>query len=70
MNKLIQIYNKLLKEFGQQGWWPIHGKYDSKFNSGKRTTSEKFEICVGAVLTKYGFIKKSDIHQKFFASMF
>ena len=27
MKILKQIYNKLLREYGPQGWWPINGKY-------------------------------------------
>jgi len=36
------LYNKLLKFFGPQGWWPVEGK---KLNA-------KLEICLGAILTQ------------------
>jgi endonuclease-3 related protein len=39
MINMLEIYNKLLKEFGKQNWWP------SK-------TRSKFEICIGAILTQ------------------
>jgi len=48
-DKIIQIYNILLKEYGSQGWWPINNKYKTK---DKLTEKEKFEICIGAILTQ------------------
>ncbi|MCX6818619.1 MAG: endonuclease [Candidatus Aenigmarchaeota archaeon] len=36
---MLKVYNKLLKEFGKQHWWPS-------------ITKSKFEICVGAILTQ------------------
>ncbi|MEW6557055.1 MAG: endonuclease III domain-containing protein [Elusimicrobiota bacterium] len=47
---LYQIYKKLLKHFGPQGWWPIGGIY----NPAKKhfSDNEKFEIMVGAILTQ------------------
>ncbi len=35
------LYNKLLKFFGPQGWWPVKGK-----------SNTKLEICLGAILTQ------------------
>ncbi len=35
--KLIQIYNKLLKHFGKQYWWPA---------------DTPFEVIIGAILTQ------------------
>ena len=36
------LYNKLLKFFGPQGWWPVEGK----------KSNAKLEICLGAILTQ------------------
>ncbi len=36
------LYNKLLKFFGPQGWWPVKGK----------KSNAKLEICLGAILTQ------------------
>ena len=50
-NKLpYQIYKKLLKHFGPQGWWPIGGIYNPK--KKRFTDNEKFEIMTGAILTQ------------------
>ena len=49
MNKLKQIFNILLKEYGPQGWWPVQGKYYSDKSKNK---NEIFEICIGAILTQ------------------
>jgi len=40
MNKIIKIYNRLLKSFGKQHWWPIVSK------------NKQFEIIIGAILTQ------------------
>jgi len=59
------IYDKLLKEYGVQGWWPIqshkgsnptktgaiHGYHPGDY-SFPRTKDEKFEIILGAILTQ------------------
>ncbi|MCD6403920.1 MAG: endonuclease, partial [Nanoarchaeota archaeon] len=37
MRKLLEIYEKLLRSFGEQGWWPA---------------DTKLEVIVGAVLTQ------------------
>jgi endonuclease-3 related protein len=39
---LLKVYEKLLKEFGRQGWWPTAGKFRPR----------EWEICVGAILTQ------------------
>ena len=41
--QLIKAYNKLYKKFGPQDWWPVLSK-------GKK--QQKFEICLGAILTQ------------------
>jgi endonuclease-3 related protein len=48
MNNIGKVFNILLKEFGPQGWWPVNGKY----NGGPKTDSERFEVCIGAILTQ------------------
>ncbi len=58
--KLLAIYTKLLTVYGEQGWWPIVKRvdkhlvsvYDKSFKFRKKSLSEKFEICVGAILTQ------------------
>lgn len=53
-----KIYKLLLKRFGSQGWWPttpprkIHPRYHSRPKTKNLTEREKFEICLGAVLTQ------------------
>jgi len=42
-NKLMKIYNTLLREFGPQGWWPT-------ISRGKK--NKQFEIILGAILTQ------------------
>lgn len=46
------IFGLLLKEFGQQGWWPINGKYHPGDYSYPRNEQEKLEIIQGAILTQ------------------
>jgi endonuclease III related protein len=64
-DKIDFIYNVLYKEYGSQGWWPL---IDYKGNNPTKTGSirgyhpqkyeipvnekEKFEICLGAILTQ------------------
>jgi len=40
MNKIKEIYDKLEKEFGKMGWWPVISK------------NHRFEISIGAILTQ------------------
>ncbi|RLE45577.1 endonuclease III domain-containing protein, partial [Candidatus Woesearchaeota archaeon] len=35
MNTVLQIFRLLLKTYGEQGWWPIKGKY-SKDNFSRK----------------------------------
>lgn len=39
---LTKIYEKLLKEFGPQGWWPVERNFNPR----------EWEICLGAILTQ------------------
>ena len=52
MNK---VYNKLLKKYGKQGWWPLFNKKTSKFEYSSKIPKndyERLEICLGAILTQ------------------
>ncbi len=65
MNVYVQIYRKLMKLYGPQGWWPHvdhNGSNPTKFGavdgyhpgdySFPRNNKEKYEIIIGAVLTQ------------------
>jgi len=65
MRKLLQIYLCLLREYGPQGWWPLldfKGNNPTKTGSIRgyhpgdysfpKTEKQKFEICIGAILTQ------------------
>lgn len=39
---LTKIYEKLLKEFGHRGWWPVERNFNPR----------EWEICLGAILTQ------------------
>jgi endonuclease-3 related protein len=65
MAKLILVYNELLKKYGYQGWWPLldyNGANPTKTGSIKgyhpkdysfpKNDSQRFEICVGAILAQ------------------
>lgn len=63
--QLLPIYSFLLKEYGQQGWWPLLGCTGCKptktgsvagYHPGDydlpRTRNQVFEVCLGAILTQ------------------
>lgn len=56
--KLLEIYDKLLNHFGKQGWWPVtptdcRGKETRPiYDIVTKTEKQRFEICVGAILTQ------------------
>ena len=58
MGKIEDIYKILLENFGYQGWWPLLNyktnkiEYHLKDFSYPKTEEEKFEICIGAILTQ------------------
>lgn len=68
MKEIQNIYNKLLKTYGPQGWWPLlelhktHNKNPTKSGSIRgyhpndykypKTTNQQYEICLGAILTQ------------------
>lgn len=49
-----EIFDKLLKEYGPQGWWPLSkGNLETKHHNGKPgSDNDRFEIIVGAILTQ------------------
>jgi endonuclease III related protein len=65
MNKTQKQYKTLLDKYGPQGWWPLHSHdgsnptktgacrgYHPGDYSFPHNDSERFEICVGAILTQ------------------
>ena len=65
MIKIRTLYDELLEKYGEQGWWPlldVDGENPTKTGSVKgyhpgdysypRTREQRFEICVGAILTQ------------------
>lgn len=56
---LTKIYKSLYKYFGPQGWWPVRQGRTTIDNlqltidrNARPLDAEKFEICVGAILTQ------------------
>jgi endonuclease III related protein len=65
MHDLLKIYNSLINIYGPQGWWPLFTCKSTKKNgtellkgyhcgdySFPKNSRQRFEICVGAVLTQ------------------
>lgn len=58
MSQILKIYQALLKEHSQQGWWPVKGEdddkavYHKKDYSFPRNEEQAFEIMIGAILTQ------------------
>lgn len=53
MNRMQHLYAYLLKEYGAQGWWPLLSTgYHKNDYSYPKTAEQRFEICVGAILTQ------------------
>lgn len=58
MNKLDLFYKKLLKQYGPQGWWPLFNPKTGRFEYHKgdyslpKNDAQRFEICLGAILTQ------------------
>ncbi len=54
----MEIYERLLGAFGRQGWWPVTPtdcrgeEVRPIYNIVTKTEKQKFEICVGAILTQ------------------
>ena len=51
MDNVLEIYRILLKEFKEQGWWPVNDKYHSGYLKPE-IKKEVLEICLGAILTQ------------------
>ncbi|NOY79484.1 MAG: endonuclease III domain-containing protein [Kiritimatiellaeota bacterium] len=65
MTTLERLYANLLEAYGPQGWWPVldfagtnptktgsvHGYHPGRYDF-PRNERERFEICVGAILTQ------------------
>jgi endonuclease III related protein len=51
---LIRIYEKLLAEYGHQGWWPVtpEGKLNPEYHVSNHTEKQRLEIIFGSVLTQ------------------
>ncbi len=49
-----KIYDRLLREYGQQRWWPVtpRGGTTPRYSGGPRDDRERFEVAVGAVHTQ------------------
>jgi len=65
MNDKYIIYRKYYKDYGPQGWWPLldaRGTNPTKTGSIRgyhpgdysypKTEKQRFEICIGAILTQ------------------
>ncbi|HNW60626.1 MAG TPA: endonuclease III domain-containing protein [bacterium] len=65
MNTLLAFYHQLLARYGPQGWWPllshpgasstpnsIRGIYHPGHYDLPSTREQRFEICIGAILTQ------------------
>lgn len=47
-----EVYKVFLEKYGSQGWWPVNGKYKhGKFDHPK-TSEQRLEVCIGAILTQ------------------
>ncbi|NPB07335.1 MAG: endonuclease III domain-containing protein [Aquificae bacterium] len=44
---LIEIYERLLRAYGRQNWWPVDHEYHRK-----NGTDPREEVCIGAILTQ------------------
>jgi len=53
-NEIKTVYKTLLKEYGAQGWWPTtpKGKLSPEYLGGPKSSTEKLEVMVGAILTQ------------------
>ena len=66
-NIVVMVFKKLLTSYGFQGWWPTCSSFEKKLGNNIDTESpqyrpdnpfrsltpqEKFEICIGAILTQ------------------
>ncbi|MEA3378079.1 MAG: endonuclease [Nanoarchaeota archaeon] len=50
---LKKVYEILFQAYGNQGWWPLsRGLYSRHHQGHPKNNQQKFEICVGAILTQ------------------
>lgn len=49
---IAEIYLELLELYGAQGWWPLNGRYHPAEYEWPKTQNQRFEICIGAILTQ------------------
>jgi endonuclease-3 related protein len=54
MDKIIQIYRLLYREYGPQRWWPttLEGELHPTYHGKRINEKQRFEIIVGAILTQ------------------
>lgn len=55
MGTVKQVYDSLLKSYGQQGWWPIVNDKTlicEYYTNAPKNKEEQFEIAVGAILAQ------------------
>lgn len=54
MDLLQEIYNRLYRHFGAQKWWPVtpKGKWHPEYTGHLASEQQRFEICLGAILTQ------------------
>lgn len=56
MSKVRSLYQKLLKQYGKQGWWPVIRGLDSHYHPGDyntpKTPEHRFQIAIGAILAQ------------------
>ncbi len=53
MNKIYEIYKRLYKEYGAQGWWPFLGTgYHPNDYGYPKNSDQVFEVALGSILTQ------------------
>ncbi|MEM4359514.1 MAG: hypothetical protein QXT45_03215 [Candidatus Bilamarchaeaceae archaeon] len=56
MSKVSELYQKLLKTYGKQGWWPIIQDGKCRYHPGNyalpTNEEQRFQIAAGAILTQ------------------
>jgi len=52
MDRIRRLYDELYTKYGPQGWWPVSGRYHPDDYSYPKTKKQRFEICIGAILTQ------------------
>ncbi len=55
---MIELYRRLLRHYGPQGWWPVARRpgeaavYDPRWTRGPLTPAQQWEVSLGAVLAQ------------------